>query len=195
MAKAKNLAVLAGLAGLAYAMRNKPEQENKGRQSDKARPDSTETRLESPKDTIKRSMKKAPEDEESSMQSNMLKAITAPKAASNDQAGNQGVLPSKTNVSKPKTPVSSKRSVPPLAAPQEPSVEQNKTQEDSMGPYKPRYTPPMAAPKTTEGKTYPKKPYMPDAVDTSIKFKKGGMTASSRADGIATKGKTRGRIC
>lgn len=28
-----------------------------------------------------------------------------------------------------------------------------------------------------------------------IKFAKGGMTASSRADGIATKGKTRGKMC
>jgi hypothetical protein len=73
---------------------------------------------------------------------------------------------------------------------------------DGMKNYKPRYTPPMLAPKTTQGDG--RKPYMPEDVDMSIgqkrggmvkKMASGGMTASRRADGIATKGKTRGRMC
>jgi hypothetical protein len=74
--------------------------------------------------------------------------------------------------------------------------------EDGMKNYKPRYTPPMLASKTTQGAG--RKPYMPEDVDMGIgqkrggmvkKMASGGMTASRRADGIATKGKTRGKIC
>jgi len=66
--------------------------------------------------------------------------------------------------------------------------------EESMKNYKPRYTPPVSAPKTTEGATYNKKPFMPEEVDMS--YKKGGsVSASRRADGIAQRGKTRGKMC
>ena len=67
--------------------------------------------------------------------------------------------------------------------------------EESMKDYKPRYTPPASASKTTEGATYNKKPYMPEEVDMS--YKKGGSvsSASSRGDGIAQRGKTRGKMC
>ena len=63
----------------------------------------------------------------------------------------------------------------------------------------PRYTPPGSAPKQTTQK--PKaKVYSPDRPDNSFpgsKFSKGGSvsSASKRADGIATKGKTRCKIC
>ena len=66
--------------------------------------------------------------------------------------------------------------------------------EESMKDYKPRYTPPASASKTTEGATYNKKPYMPEEVDMS--YKKGGsVSASRRGDGIAQRGKTRGKMC
>jgi hypothetical protein len=67
--------------------------------------------------------------------------------------------------------------------------------DESMKAYKPRYTPSAAAPKTTQGATYRNKPYMPDEVNTG--YKKGGSvsSASKRADGIAQKGKTRGKMC
>ena len=80
--------------------------------------------------------------------------------------------------------------------------------EGAMRGYKPRYTPPAAASKTTQGATYPKRAFMPDEVDNS--YKKGGSvtkmggvktskpsmgSASKRADGIAQKGKTRGKMC
>jgi hypothetical protein len=63
----------------------------------------------------------------------------------------------------------------------------------------PRYTPPGSAPKQTTQKPKPKV-FMPKAPDNSFqgsKFKSGGSvsSASRRADGIATKGKTRGKMC
>jgi hypothetical protein len=62
-----------------------------------------------------------------------------------------------------------------------------------------RYTPPGSAPKQTTQKPKPKV-IMPDRPDNSFpgaKFASGGSvsSASRRADGIATKGKTRGRMC
>ena len=63
----------------------------------------------------------------------------------------------------------------------------------------PRYTPPGSAPKQTTQK--PKaKVFSPDRPDNSFpgsKFAKGGSvsSASKRADGIAQKGKTRGKFC
>ena len=67
--------------------------------------------------------------------------------------------------------------------------------DESMKNYKPRYTPPASTPKTTQGATYNKKPYMPEEVDMT--FKKGGSvsSASKRGDGIAQRGKTRGKMC
>jgi hypothetical protein len=62
MAKAKDLAGLAALGALAYRMRNKGEAP-KGKEDTGPGYKSTETRLESPEETIKRSMKKAPLDD------------------------------------------------------------------------------------------------------------------------------------
>ena len=104
MAKAKDLIALAGLAGLAYANRDKlfgSKDKDKG-DARPARPESTETRDEEPRRKITDYMKKAPEDEKGSAQSDVLKTVTAPKTASNAQAGNQGVLGGSTSSSKPK---------------------------------------------------------------------------------------------
>jgi len=62
----------------------------------------------------------------------------------------------------------------------------------------PRYTPPGSAPKQTTQKPKPKV-FSPDRPDNSFpgsKFAKGGSvsSASSRADGCATKGKTKGTM-
>jgi hypothetical protein len=62
----------------------------------------------------------------------------------------------------------------------------------------PRYTPPGSAPKQTTQQPKPKV-FMPSKPDNSFsgsKFKSGGSvsSASRRADGIATKGKTRGMM-
>jgi hypothetical protein len=69
-----------------------------------------------------------------------------------------------------------------------------KKMEEDMKSYKPRYTPPGSAPKTTTQK-HPPKVFMPERPDNSFpgsKYKSGGSVASSRADGIAQRGKTRG---
>jgi hypothetical protein len=67
--------------------------------------------------------------------------------------------------------------------------------EEAAKSYKARYTPPGSAPKQTVQKTTTKV-FMPERPDTSIpgrNFKSGGSvrSASSRADGIAIRGKTR----
>jgi len=72
--------------------------------------------------------------------------------------------------------------------------------DESMKGYKPRYTPPGRAPKMTEGATYEAKPFksvLPDEDYTAMPMKKGGSvpSASKRADGIAQRGKTRGKMC
>jgi hypothetical protein len=72
-----------------------------------------------------------------------------------------------------------------------------KKMEEDMRNYKPRYTPPGSAPKTTTQK-HPPKVFMPERPDNSFpgsKYKSGGSVASSRADGIAQRGKTRGKMC
>jgi len=62
----------------------------------------------------------------------------------------------------------------------------------------PRYTPPGSSPKQTTQKPKPKvfMPSTPDNKFPGSKFKSGGSvsSASSRADGIAIKGKTRGKM-
>ena len=72
-----------------------------------------------------------------------------------------------------------------------------------MSAYKPRYTPSPLAPKFVQGKTYPPRSVITDlepGMKRGGKVKKmasGGMTTSSaskRADGIAQKGKTRGKM-
>jgi hypothetical protein len=179
MANAKNLAALAGLAGLAYAMRNKGNKDDAGDQktSSYAGADTrTKVTEEEPRRQMTDYMKKAPLDGTEMYPSGVMGGAKM------------------ANDVKPAKPLASK----PAASRKAPSIE------DSMKNYKPRYTPSAMAPKTTEGATYGKKAYMPEDVDMSIgqkrggmvkKMASGGMTASSRADGIASKGKTRGKIC
>lgn len=73
-----------------------------------------------------------------------------------------------------------------------------------MSAYRPRYTPSALAPRVVQGRTYPPRPLITDlepGMKRGGKVKKmasGGTTrssASKRADGIATKGKTRGKMC
>jgi hypothetical protein len=211
--KSRDLAALAALGAIGYKLsQNKSAQTSAPVEGTReARPESTETRLKTPAQSIAEAQKKAPVDAESSMQSNILNAITKPKEApSNNEAAPVAV---KNPVAKKKPVASSNtsqtstdRSMSQTTTQKPVSGNSTKTQEELMAAYKPRYTPPVTAPKTTQGKTYEKKPYMPDAPDMSIGRKKGGaikkmasggMTsgASRRGDGIASRGKTRGKIC
>jgi hypothetical protein len=105
MAKAKNLAILAGLAGLAYANRDKLGFGSKDKDESKTDTGDETDRLkkrgkpaeEEPRRKIESYMKKAPEDEKGSAQSDVLKAVTATKEAPNDKATNQGVIPPKSS--------------------------------------------------------------------------------------------------
>ena len=92
MAKARDLAALAGLAGLAYAMRNKSKpNEDAGDQKTSSYTGDTK-KVES-------------KDGDEGYKNNVLKAITQKREGSNDQAGNQGVLggdkPASKSTSKP----------------------------------------------------------------------------------------------
>lgn len=197
MAKnAGRLAGLAALAGAAYMMSKDKDKAPKGKEDTGPGYKSTETRLESPEDTIKRSMKTAPTDDmsgENYSNEGYGKGINQAGATGTTTLGpayNESSKPSALpKPSQPKTAVKDRRIVSP---------------EEGAAKYKPRYTPSAMAPKTTEGATYGKKAYMPEDVNMSIgqkrggmvkKMASGGMTASSRADGIAVKGKTRGKIC
>ena len=200
MAKAKTLAMLAGLAGLAYANRDKlfgkkktynedaGDQKTSSYTGDTKKVAASDDRMSdrmSNEDYIKSRMKKAPEDERGSVQSNMLSAITAPKAAPNDQAGNQGVLLSK--------------SLTPAVKPQDKSNIVSKKQKDD---YKDKFgqdktlTDYMNSQRAS--KNAPIKPIsLPDSYKRggAVKMASGGMTASRRGDGIASRGKTRGKMC
>lgn len=84
MPKARDLAGLAALGFLGYKL----SQRGKGKDEDSAptraaRPDSTETRED--------------KDDDKGYKKDVLKAITATKEASNDKAGNQGVIPPKSS--------------------------------------------------------------------------------------------------
>lgn len=236
MAKAKTLAALAGLAGLAYAMRNKDKSEDAGEQKTSSYTKDTKKveATDEPRRQITDYIKKAPTDAESSMQSNMLGAITAPKAASNDKAPNQGVVPSKTVTPKaPPKPTVAKQ------APSDPRLAETSTSRgrpavaknpnysnegrNSVAPAKnPNYsnegrssTAPTSTPvaTTTKISDVPKSTAnkfeheMPisrffknvreagNRGNPDVKMASGGMTASRRGDGIAQRGKTRGKMC
>jgi hypothetical protein len=189
---------LAGLAGLAYAMRKKGDSSTTDTGDETERLKARKPAEEEKRRQITDYIKKAPEDEKGSAQSDVLKTVTSPKAASNDKAGNQGVLPQKSLTPEVKPKALSEPAVDNTTAAAIPSGimggarQQTSTVSSSaegMKNYKPRRTPPSARSPGDEMSETAKKYKRPTLM------KEGGMTASSRADGIATKGKTRGKIC
>jgi len=173
MAKARDIAALAGLAGLAYANRDKlfggkkTYNEDAGKQETSSytggnkKVSASDDRM-SNEEYIKSRMKTAPVDAKGSVQSDVVKALTAPRVLPNDQAGNQGVLPSKSLTPKVKP----------------------KTKLRGMTPKQHDMLATANLNQLTDEK-----------INQGRRMASGGMTASRRADGIATKGKTRGKIC
>ena len=129
MARARDLAGLAALGFLGYKLFGP---KGKGKDEDStptraARPESTETRLESPQDTIKRSMKKAPLDDTDKYPSGVMggdsqsdapvtrsvKAKPTPKSDKNEDFSNEGRTPAKGSSASPtymsKTPAGDKK--------------------------------------------------------------------------------------
>lgn len=196
MAKAKDLAALAGLAGLAYAY-------NKNKNKD----DSSKTDTGDETDRLKKRgtpEKSAGQKAEDDTNAGVLKALTAPKTAPNDQAGNQGVLPPKSITPEVK-PKSSLQEYTTRTDPRdlEAGMSRGTRKTSIAGAGRGVVNPPSVTPKpdstasSSEEGMAGYKPRRPVPPLRSTGMKKGGMTssASSRADGIATKGKTRGKIC
>ena len=232
MAKAKTLAALAGLAGLAYAMRNKGDKDDAGDQKtssytgDTKKVAASDDRM-SNEDYIKSRMQKAPEAEKGSTQSDVLKALTTTKEAPNDKAGNQGVIPPKSSgksaVAKqaPSDPRNLEAGMSRGTRTVSPSASTTSSSKEGMKNYVPRRT--SAAPATSSTSTpvatttkisdVPKSTAnkfeheMPisrffknvreagNRGNPDVKMASGGMTASRRGDGIAQRGKTRGKMC
>ena len=205
MAKAKNLAALAGLAGLAYAMSNKGKDKEKGTTDSNptraARFESTETRLKSPAESIAAADKS---DKSTSISTKGESGTTTP--GPDKSTPNLDVKPTPV---KPRNVVSGS-DLPP--APKTPAADNTtaaaipsgimggarqrtntvSSSAEGMKNYKPRRPPVVSS--TEEGmKNYKPRRSVPPLRPAGMN--KGGMTASSRADGIASKGKTRGRIC
>jgi hypothetical protein len=246
MAKARDIAALAGLAGLAYAMRNKGDSSKTDTGDETERLKARKPVEEEPRRTMAGYMAKAPADTKSNVQADVLSAITAPKAASNDKAPSQGVLPPKslTPAVEPKVKSSTSAKNPNYGnegrssstVAKNPNYG-NEGRSSSTVAKNPNYsnegrssvkpTPPAATPAKSSGRVptseeaaanrqalYDKVTsgvggYLNDtftlegrerAKKAASGMKRGGMvskgsSASSRADGIATKGKTRGKIC
>jgi hypothetical protein len=224
MAKARDIAALAGLAGLAYAMRKKGDKDDAGDQKTSSYTGNTkkvEAKVEAKDEPLRKIedyQKKAPGDEKGSAQSDVLKAITAPKAASNDKAPSQGVLPPKslTPAVEPKVKSSVGSGTRPTSA-KNPNYSNEGRGSTAPTAKNPDYSNEGRSSTATTSTTKPQFEMPISKFFKSIraagekdlaargmknggkatKMASGGMTssASKRADGIATKGKTRGRIC
>ena len=265
MARKNDLAKLAALAGLGMVLtnqyRNKVDLTEKDSNPDrKARPDSTENRLESQEETIKRSMKKAPLDDSRTDAASSGDEMSKYAAKNKSRTNTAFVKPAKVNNQPPLVitkelealPVNqSDKSLiernPPIVLKKEqknlPNKQSGKTIEERNPPLPiPNSMKNLANVPTNFGKLV--NPYPADnkaatneavkqaaisatkkhdeaekkvkdgrykQMDANIlnnmitnppmkkggavKMASGGMTASRRGDGIATKGKTRGKIC
>jgi hypothetical protein len=199
MARAKDIAALAGLAGLAYAMRNKskPNEDAGDQKTSSYTGDTKKVEAKDTKDTAETSTA------DEGYKSNVLKAITAPKAASNDKAGNQGVLGGSTPSPKPKLKPRGMTGAQntTLAKANQSSADSRNVNYGNEGNrvVGEKSTPAMLPGSDPfeifrSGKLHPRTG-RPMKSGGAVKMASGGMTASRRADGIATKGKTRGKIC
>jgi outer membrane biosynthesis protein TonB len=180
MAKARDLAALAGLAGLAYAYNNK---NNAGKENDALAESNRISKLSDESNTLARvNREKTPgQGAMDDTNAGVLNALSAPKAAPNAQASNQGVLPQKTL-----TPEPEPKPEPVTTKPVVPAQKKNIVSKKQLEDYKKKF-----------GQDKTLRDYMNTQSGKVRKMASGGMTssASSRGDGISTKGKTRGKIC
>lgn len=244
MAKARDIAALAGLAGLAYAMRNKDksnedagDQKTSSYTKDTKKVEASDDRM-SNEDYIKSRMKKAPEAEDANYGNEgrrtsmgvaptpktttkaapKLETITTRKdpreaeasmsrgtrSVPNDNYSNEG-----RSSAKPPSAVSSSAEGMKNYKPRRNSTPANtaSSSAEGMTNYKPRVTPPAAPFKGGQSgydeagnflggrRGYDEAGNPMKKGGAVKKMASGGMTASRRGDGIATKGKTRGKIC
>jgi hypothetical protein len=217
MAK-KNLGRLAGLAALAGAAYMGLKDKDKGEDSNPtraARPESTETRLESPEDTIKRSMKKSDGDSKPITEADVVmpeqaapKKATPPRSSttaktaprgdssrSNLEAGmSRGTRPAMA--AKPDYSNEGRNAPAPAAKPDSaPASTAKKEYYRSLSGKMVEKTPTKTSEDDADSGMLGKR--MRAALGSSYKkggatkkMASGGMTASKRADGIASRGKT-----
>jgi hypothetical protein len=183
MAKAKDLAALAGLAGLAYAMRGDKDNTTAAAYPSGVMGGATqEPSLESPEQTIKRSMKKAPLDGTEMYPSGVMGGARQPKsvrtASSTPAADNTTVAAMPSGV---------------MGGTRQADVDPRNLEAGMSRGTRP-VDPRNLEAGMSRGTRY-KQPTLMKNGGTAKKMASGGMTASRRADGIATKGKTRGKIC
>ena len=237
MAKARDIAALAGLAGLAYAMRNKDksnedagDQKTSSYTKDTKKVAASDDRM-SNEDYIKSRMKKAPEDADEGYKSSVLKAVTATKEAPNYQSGNQGVLGGSTPSPKPKRTgmtgaqntalanagkqakmaaesdalakanTGASKTTPPAATPStRPTTRSTNILEEAKEEARRRAAASQATPTSTSTSSstspttrysFPGSSALNKKNGGAVKMASGGMTASRRADGIASRGKTK----
>ena len=244
MARAKDIAALAGLAGLAYAYnknKGKPnedagKQETSSYTKDTKKVAASDDRM-SNEDYIKSRMKKAPEDSDEGYKSSVLKAVTATKEAPNYQSGNQGVLGGSTSSPKPKPKrtgmtgaqntalanagkqakmaaendalakanTGASKTTPPAATPStRPTTRSTNILEEAKEEARRRAAASQATPTSTSTSSstspttrysFPGSSALNKKNGGAVKMASGGMTASRRGDGIAQRGKTRGKMC
>jgi hypothetical protein len=213
MARGKDLAALAGLAGLAYAMSNKskPEQENKGRQSEDAGYKSTETR-EEPRRQITDYMKKAPLDGTEMYPSGVMGGASQPKPvsklATKPAATSESIATEDSQSGAPLTPPTSAQRTDQLAnlsraVNREAKTKYAATQEPASPAARDKY---YATGQDSDAmKVASRAAAAADRqrrIASGSAYKKGGAvkkmasggmasSASKRADGIASKGKTK----
>jgi hypothetical protein len=170
MAKARDLAALAGLAGLAYAMRKKDKDESTtdtGDETDRLK--ARKPAEEGPRRQITDYMAKAPLDGTEMYPSGVMGGAAQPTA---------------TVKTMPK----------PVSTTQTPTVSDRRDMESGMSRGTRPVDPRNLEAGMSRGTRY-KQPTLMKKGGSIKKMASGGMTASRRADGIATKGKTRGKIC
>jgi hypothetical protein len=202
MAKAKDLAALAGLAGLAYAMRNKdkgmtPEENDTLANANRV------SKMSDDSDTLARVNRNMSPGQSAVDDTNagVLNAITKPKAVEDTS--------NSSNEGRNSKPLSSKTVSKPASTTQTPTVLDRQDLESGMS----RGTRPMDPRNIEAGMSRGTRPVDPRDLEAGMsrgarykqptlmkkggvakKMASGGMTASSRADGCCTKGKTRGKM-
>ena len=223
MARKNDLAKLAALAGLGMVLtnqyRNKVDLTEKDSNPDrKARPDSTENRLESQEETIKRSMKTAPLDDsrtDAASSGDEMSKYAANYKPQTSSAASVPVKPLNKEVKVSKLP----KAIAPNRSPgdemsayakgyknlgtlvnpypkgsneavKQAAISATKKHDEAEKKVKDGRYKQMDANILNNMITNP-----PMKKGGAVKMASGGMTASRRGDGIATKGKTRGKIC
>jgi len=209
MAKLKDLAGLAALGMLGYKLSQKGK-DDAGKMADSSSYAPSDARTKSSvmaADMSSPTQSASTQSAVDNTNAGVLKALATPRAAPNDQAPSQGVVPPKssTSAAKPKTKprVMTGAQNKALAKANQASADSRNVNYGNEGNrvVGEKSTPAMLPGSDPfeifrGGKLHPRTG-RPMKSGGAVKMASGGMasSASKRADGIATKGKTRGRIC